>query len=174
MAGSAGVCNSLCRWGIDCKHRWLEVILETQCNFSRASETSVQKGHFFLNNGDFWVLFFFYVLNRCFPCRVLGLGCARAYPSCIRAKAEQVPERVACSSHGPIWAFRGLVPCSWVPRQLLWGVLFFPQLGLTPRTKILFFSFLLVFTTYCHSFVIFSDFWLACLGFAIRSLWAFL
>lgn len=57
MAGCAGVCNSQDRWGIDCKRRWLEVISETQCNFSRASETSVQEGHFFLNNGDFRVLF---------------------------------------------------------------------------------------------------------------------
>lgn len=39
-AGSPGVCNARRPYeGIDCKQRWLDAILETQCNFSRASET---------------------------------------------------------------------------------------------------------------------------------------
>lgn len=39
-AGSPGVCNAPRPYeGIDCKQRWLDAILETQCNFSRASET---------------------------------------------------------------------------------------------------------------------------------------
>lgn len=35
------------RWGIDCKQRWLDVILATQCNFSRASETITRLGSTF-------------------------------------------------------------------------------------------------------------------------------
>lgn len=39
-ASSPGVCNAPRPYeGIDCKQRWLDAILETQCNFSRASET---------------------------------------------------------------------------------------------------------------------------------------
>lgn len=166
MADSAGVCNSLCRWGIDCKQRWLEAILETQCNFNIASETSTQKGLFFWIIWTFECFFFVVVvvLDHFFPCGVTG-AVLEPIPAAY-GRRQGMPRDKLPAHNMSLFELLGVWYLAHGCLSSALEVSFCPQPGLNPRTKILFpLSFILNFTTYSYSFIIFL--WLSICPFGI-------